>query len=120
MQDKPEQPSANLIRLRARHQALLAEVEAQEAELEAIENESRQLEHAIAQRQRPGANSEAKNKEKNLGGQQGPPPPPPAASGQWMLAPLPPEDPNTTWPWLILDPKQTFSFSYYLRNRFSP
>lgn len=81
MKDIPEQPSANLIRLRARHQALLAEVEAQEAELEAINNESRELERAIAQRQRSEPNSEAKNKKKDLGGQQGPPPPPPAASG---------------------------------------
>ena len=81
MKDIPEQPSANLIRLRARHQALLAEVEAQEAELEAINNESRELERVIAQRQRSEPSTEAKNKEKDLGGQQGPPPPPPAASG---------------------------------------
>ena len=81
MKDKPEQPSANLIRLRARNQALLAEVAAQEAELEAIENESRELERAIAQRQRSEPNSEAKNEEKDLRGPQGPPPPPPAASG---------------------------------------
>ena len=81
MKDIPEQPSANLIRLRARHQALLAEVEAQEAELEAINNESRELERVIAQRQRSEPSTETKNKEKDLGGQQGPPPPPPAASG---------------------------------------
>ena len=81
MKDKPEQPSANLIRLRARNQALLEEVAAQEAELEAIENESRELERAIAQRQRSEPNPEAKNEERDLGGPQGPPPPPPAASG---------------------------------------